>query len=136
MKILLNNYCSESSGKAFPINHENSRRHTCLNFIFHKILSLLLNIMFHAPMGRNNLFLLPIFPPSSHSIVVFFFPVGISSLTRHSQQVQQELRMSTAQARRQKKLQHPTRSVENVALTTKGLQERKTQLLNGTTLEK
>jgi hypothetical protein len=36
---------------------------------------------------RINLFLLPIFPPSSHSIVVFSFPVGISSLTRHSQQV-------------------------------------------------
>jgi hypothetical protein len=33
-----------------------------------------------------------------------------------------ELQLSTAQARRQKKLQHPTRSVENVALTTKGLQ--------------
>ena len=30
-----------------------------------------------------------------------------------------------AQARRQKKLQHPTRPVENVELTTKGLQERK-----------
>ena len=37
--------------------------------------------------ARNNLFLLPIFPPSSHSIVVFFFPAGLSLLTRHSQQV-------------------------------------------------
>ena len=36
---------------------------------------------------RINLFLLPIFPPSSHSIVVSFFPVGLSSLSRHSQQV-------------------------------------------------
>ena len=35
-------------------------------------------------------------------------------------------KLSTAQARRQKKLQHPTGAVENVALTTKGLQERKT----------
>jgi hypothetical protein len=34
--------------------------------------------------------------------------------------------LPTAQPRRQKKLQHPTRPVENVALTTKGLQERKT----------
>ena len=34
--------------------------------------------------------------------------------------------MSTAQARRQKKLQNPTRPLENVALTTKDLQERKT----------
>ena len=33
--------------------------------------------------------------------------------------------LSTAQARRQKKLQHPTRPVENVAVITKGLQERK-----------
>ena len=33
------------------------------------------------------LFLLPIFPPSSYSIVVFFFLVGLSSITRHSQQV-------------------------------------------------
>ena len=42
--------------------------------------------------------LLPIFPPSSHLIVVFFFPVGLSSSTR---------------------------PVENAVLTTKGLQERK-----------
>ena len=36
---------------------------------------------------RINLFLLPIFPPLSHSIAVFFFPVGLSSLMQHSQQV-------------------------------------------------
>ena len=36
---------------------------------------------------RINLFLFPILPPSSHSIVVFFFPVGLSSLTQHLQQV-------------------------------------------------
>ena len=35
---------------------------------------------------RINLFLLPIFP-SSHSRDVFFFRVGLSSLTRHSQQI-------------------------------------------------
>ena len=35
------------------------------------------------------------------------------------------LQLSTAQARRQKNFQHPIRHVENVALTTKGLQERK-----------
>ena len=33
--------------------------------------------------------------------------------------------VSSARARRQKKLQHPTRPVENVVSTTKGLQERK-----------
>jgi hypothetical protein len=32
----------------------------------------------------------------------------------------------------QKKLQHPTRPVENVLITTKGLQERKTNVFNGT----
>ena len=54
-----------------------------------------------------------------------FFPVGLSWLSRHFQRVQ---------ARRQKKLRHTTRPVENVLITTKGLQER-IQLfyLNGTT---
>ena len=47
-----------------------------------------------------------------------------------------KLQLSTAQVRRQKKLQHLTRPVENVALTTKGLQETKTHLLNGTTVKK
>ena len=35
-----------------------------------------------------------------------------------------ELQLSTTQARRQKKLQHPTRPIDKVALTTKGLQEK------------
>ena len=35
------------------------------------------------------------------------------------------IQLSTAQARRQKKLQYPTRPVKNVALTMRGLQERK-----------
>ena len=34
----------------------------------------------------------------------------------------------TAQARRQKKLLHPTRPVENVVITTKGLLDRKTTI--------
>jgi hypothetical protein len=51
---------------------------------------------------RINLFLLPIIPPSSLSIVVFFFPVGFSSLTRHFQQ----------------------KSKYDLLRTTKGLQER------------
>ena len=63
--------------------------------------------MFHAPMGRFQLELF---------IFIAYFP--------------------TTQARRQKKIQRPTRPVENVALTTKSLQKRKTQLLNGTTVEK
>ena len=43
-----------------------------------------------------------------------------------------ELQLSTAQARRKKKLQHPTRPVENVVITTKGLQERKNKTIEGT----
>ena len=48
------------------------------------------------------------FPPSSHPIVVCFFSVGLSSLIWHFQQVLWVLKflLSTAQARRQKKLQH------------------------------
>ena len=42
-----------------------------------------------------NLFLLPIFPPSSHSIVVFFFSVGLLSLMWHSQQVMLGVKVSS-----------------------------------------
>ena len=70
----------------------------------------------------------------------FVFPVGLSSLSRHFQQVllrfevffsllawavdswssTVELQLSTTQARR-----HPTRLVENVVITTNGPQEKK-----------
>ena len=56
----------------------------CVVNIKTQVFSILLNIMFHAPMGRFQLEL-P-FSPSSHSIVVFF-PIGLSSLLRHFQQV-------------------------------------------------
>ena len=49
-------------------------------------LSILLNIMFHAPMGRFQFIILPIFP-SSHPTVVCFFPVGLSLLIRRFQHV-------------------------------------------------
>ena len=65
------------------------------------------NIMFHAPMGRFQLELF-IFITYFSIIIPFnvvFFPVGLSSLMRH--------------------FKHPTKPVENVALTTKGIQERK-----------
>jgi hypothetical protein len=52
----------------------------------------------------NYLFLLSIFQPSSHSMLCLL-SLGLSSLIRY--------------------FQHPTRPVENLALTTKGLQERK-----------
>jgi hypothetical protein len=35
-----------------------------------------------------------------------------------------------------KKLQHPTRPVENIVVTTIGVQKRKPQLLNGMTVKK
>ena len=68
-----------------------------------------------------NLFLLPIFLPSSHSIVMFFFPVGFSSLKRHSQQALLGAEVSSVS-------EPASRPVENVVLTTKGLQERKNSI--------
>ena len=88
------------------------------------------------------------------TVVPLTSPVCLSSLTRHFQQVyktntqgnsDQSRQLATKQTkirkeilktiknfhqfnRNQKKLQHPTRSVENVALTTKGLKERKHNL--------
>ena len=59
--------------------------------IFHNedSLSILLNIVFHAPMGRFQLELIyyfTYFSPSSHSALVCFFPVGLSFLIQHFQQ--------------------------------------------------
>ena len=107
----------------------------------------LLNIMFHAPMGGFQLELLifiSYFSPSSHSLLCFlscrpfivntalstgFVKCWVSFVSWHGQltvgvQITQ-LQLSTAQARILKKLQHAKRPVENVALTTKDLQERK-----------
>jgi hypothetical protein len=42
----------------------------------------------------------------------------------------------TVNCQEKKKLQHPTIPVEDVALTTKGLQEGNKELLDGTTVEK
>ena len=49
-----------------------------------------------------------------------FFPVGPSSLSRHSEQVLLGVEVSSIS-----NLEHPTRHVENVVITTKGLHERK-----------
>ena len=77
---------------------------------------MLSNIMFHALMGRFHLelFFSTYFPTVVPLTSCVFVPVGLSSL---------------------KKLHRPTKSVEKVALTTKGLQERK-QLVSLTTVEK
>jgi hypothetical protein len=80
-------------------------------------LPILLNIMFHTPMKRFQLeliIIIPIFPPSSHPTDVCFF--------------------LQAQARRQTSTH--TRPVENAVLTTKSSQERNTQLLEVTMVEK
>ena len=103
-----------------------------------------LNTMFHAPMGRiqlESIIILPIFPPSSHPTVVSFFPVGISSLI-HFQQVLWVFKfllspdLGRRQSQETEEILKPIRPVENVVLTTKGLQERNTQLLDGMTVEK
>ena len=79
------------------------------------LLTILLNIIFHALMGRFQLELIycfTYFSPPSLPTLVCYFPVGL----------QEKEETST-----------PTRTVENVVLTTKGLQKRITQMLDGTT---
>jgi hypothetical protein len=52
--------------------------------------SILLYIMFHAPMGRFQLELIyyfTYFSPSSHLTLACFFPIGLSVLIQHCQQV-------------------------------------------------
>ena len=74
-------------------NYYNNSTHQLMPIIF-------LNTMFHAPMGGFQLELiifLPIFPPSSHSIVVFFFPVGLLHKPgdrRNFKTLQDQLRIS------------------------------------------
>jgi hypothetical protein len=77
---------------------------------------------------RINLLFYLYFPPSFHLTVVFFCPVGLLLLIQHFQQVLWVLKLllSPAQA---------MRPVENVVLTTKGLQDRKIKLLDGVTVE-
>ena len=81
--------------------------------------------MFHVPMGRFKLELIyyfTYFPPSSHPTVVCFFPVGLSSLIRHFQQVLWALNCPSQDTEETS----TPRPVENIVLTTKGLQERNT----------
>ena len=86
--------------------------------------------MFLAPMGRFQLELMYYFTyfstvvPSNSCVFLSTGLVGveISSVSWLRQETEET---ST-----------PTRPVEDVVLTTKGLQERNTQLLDGTTVEK
>ena len=80
-------------------------------------------------MGRFQLELVHLyFPPSFHLTVDCFCPVGLSGLLQHFQQVNcpsQETEVTST----------PTRPVENVVITTKGLQDRNNLLLDGRTVE-
>ena len=99
--------------------------------------------MFHAPMGRFQLELIyyfAYFSSLSHPRVVCFFPVGLLLLIQHFQQVLWVLKFRLSPVNfpslETEVTSTPTRPVEYVVLTTKGLQERNTQLLDGTTVEK
>ena len=61
------------------------------------------------------------FPPSSHLVYLCFCPVGLSTLNCPSQETEVT---ST-----------PTRPVDNVVITTKGIQDRNINILDGTTVE-
>ena len=72
-----------------------------------------------------NWFLLP-FSPSSHLLVMFFHPVGVSSLSRHLLTFPTSL-VGCSSFFWQKKLLHAKIPVENFVIKTKGLQERKSR---------
>ena len=90
--------------------------------------------MCHAPMGRFQLEL--IFYSTYSSTVVpsnsfVFLYCGLFVVDTFPTAL-----MGVGASEVTEKTSTPTRQVENVVLTTKGLQERNTQLLDGTTLEK
>ena len=81
----------------------------------------LLNIMFHAPVERFQLELINYFTYFSTVVpsnICVFFPVGLSLLIQYFQQVLWMLKFLLSEE------------------TTKGLQQRNTHILDGTTVEK
>jgi hypothetical protein len=73
--------------------------------------------------------------------LVMFVPTGLSLFLQHIRQVLLGVEISSVALSGQLNVgvevsSTPTRPVESVALTTKGLQERNTQLLDGTKVEK
>ena len=64
------------------------------------------------------------FSPSSHPTLVCFFPVGLSLLIQHFQQVLFSDLNSNCPSQETEETSTPIRPVENVILTMKGLQER------------
>ena len=82
--------------------------------------------MFHALMGRFQLKLFILITYFSTVVPLtscVFFPIGLSSLKRHFQQVLKGVEVSSVSSQETEETLNPTRPVENVALTTKGLQE-------------
>ena len=71
---------------------------------------------------RINLLFYLYFLPSSHPTSVCFFPVGLSLLISTVNFPSQETKVTST-------------PVENAVLTTKGLQERNIQMLDGMTVE-
>ena len=101
-------------------------------------LSILLNIMFHAPMGRFQLELIYYFTyfstvvPSNicvfHTCRSFVFNTFSAGLVGDE--------VSSVSWHGIEETSTPTIPVENIVLTAKGLQDRNTQMLDGTTVEK
>ena len=90
---------------------------------------ILLNIMFHAPMGRFQLELIyyfTYFSPLSHPMVVFLSCRPFAVNTAFSTGLVGVKVSSTST---------PTRPVENIVLTTKGLQDRNIHIFDGRTVE-
>ena len=89
---------------------------------------ILLNIMFHVPMGRfvriNSFTYFSTVVPSNSCVFLSCRPFIVNTFLTGLVGVEVSSTTST-----------PTRPVKNV-LPTKGLQERNTQLLDGTTVEK
>ena len=96
-----------------------------LLFILHTTCSTTISNIFNLEL----IYCFTYFSPSSHSIVVCFFPVGLSLLIQHFQQILWALKFLLYDRRNFNT--HKT-CLKNVVLTTKGLQERNVQLLDET----
>ena len=122
--FVINALFSSTITSSFPVNYQHANI-TVKHVFNHPIL--LLNILFNAPMGRFQLeliYCLPLFSTVVPSNICMFlscrpFVVNTTFSTGRQTEV-----TST-----------PTRPVENVVLTTKGLHERNIQLLDGTTVK-
>ena len=100
------------------------------------LVSILLNIMFHTPMGRFQLELIyyfTYFSPSSHPALVCFFPVGLSLLIQHFQQVLWVLKFFLSPGLGSWQLTHKT--CWKCYINNERHTEKNTQTLDGTTVK-